>query len=88
MDMDKEWTPFAVDTEMEQFGSLRLCKAHNSLRDDVDFYRCRCEAIEAIQSQMRDPERQMVCDILANGKTFVKANAVPLVLIGPDKRAR
>ena len=74
MDMNRDWTPFAVDAEVEHFGTSRLCKAHNSLRTSVDFYRCRCEALQAVQSQMRDPERKMVCDILANGKTYEKPN--------------
>lgn len=32
------------------------------------FYKKRIEELEQIQSQMRDPERKMVCDILANGR--------------------
>jgi hypothetical protein len=34
-----------------------------------DFYKARCESLQAVQSQMRDPERQAVCEILANGST-------------------
>ena len=34
------------------------------------FYRRRCEALQAWQSSMRDPERVIVCDILANGFTL------------------
>lgn len=34
-----------------------------------DFYRRRCEALHAVQSSMRDPERKTVCDILSNGST-------------------
>lgn len=74
MDMNRDWTPFAVEAEVEAFGTSRLCKAHNSLRSSAEFYRRRCEALQAIQSQMRDPERNMVCDILANGNTFVTPN--------------
>ena len=33
----------------------------------ADFYRRRCDALQSIQSTMRDPERTMVCDIIANG---------------------
>ena len=29
----------------------------------------RCEALQAVQDKMRDPERKAVCDILANGST-------------------
>lgn len=42
-----------------------------SLRDSVGFYRRRCEALQSIQNRMRDPERKAVCDILANGSTYV-----------------
>ena len=34
------------------------------------FYRRRCEALQAWQSSMRNPERVIVCDILANGFTL------------------
>lgn len=40
----------------------RLCASR-------DFYKARCEALQAVQSSMRDPERKAVCDILANGAT-------------------
>lgn len=34
--------------------------------EEYDFYRKRCELLEKVQKYMRDPERQIVCDILAN----------------------
>ena len=40
----------------------KLCESRN-------FYKRRCEALQALQSNMRDPERKAVCDILANGIT-------------------
>jgi chromosome segregation ATPase len=40
----------------------------DKLKDSVAFYRARCDALQRAQSQMRDPERTVVCDILANGK--------------------
>lgn len=36
-------------------------------RNEAAFYRRRCEALQQWQSHMRDPERTIVCDILANG---------------------
>ncbi len=33
----------------------------------LDFYRRRCDELQRVQSTMRDPERTIVCDILANG---------------------
>lgn len=44
----------------------RLCQSR-------DFYKLRCEALQAVQSNMRDPERKAVCDILANGSTSALA---------------
>ena len=40
------------------------------LRDTAAFYKRRCDALQAWQSSMRDPERTVVCDILANGFTL------------------
>jgi len=34
----------------------------------LDFYRRRCDLLQAHQASMRDPERTLVCDILANGQ--------------------
>ena len=31
-----------------------------------DFYKQRCELLQQVQKYMRDPERTIVCDILAN----------------------
>jgi hypothetical protein len=41
------------------------------LKSSLDFYKRRCNAIQKIQSRMRDPERQAVCEILANGAPIV-----------------
>ena len=36
--------------------------------DALNFYRGRCDLLQAQQARMRDPERTLVCDILANGQ--------------------
>lgn len=56
----------AEDT-ISQIESLLFEDVANSLA----FYKRRCEALQAIQDKMRDPERKAVCDILANGITYV-----------------
>lgn len=33
-----------------------------------DWYRHRVEMLGRLQKRMRDPERQLVCDIIANGQ--------------------
>jgi predicted nuclease with TOPRIM domain len=45
-----------------------LEKENTELKDSLDFYKSRCESLQEQQSNMRDPERTIVCDILANGK--------------------
>lgn len=49
-------------------------QAIDALRRSLEFYRRRSEALQAIQHHMRDPERKAVCDILANGQTYVYAD--------------
>lgn len=39
-----------------------------------NFYQRRCDLLEKWQSQMRDPERTIVCDILANGQMLPDPN--------------
>ena len=47
-----------------------VADAMTRLEHSESFYRRRCEALQAWQSSMRDPERVIVCDILANGFTL------------------
>ena len=50
----------------------RVAKSNDEierLESSRDFYKRRCEALQAVQDKMRDPERKAVCDILANGST-------------------
>jgi hemerythrin-like domain-containing protein len=51
MDFDRDWTTFAVDAEVEAFGTHRLCVEHNRLRRQV----------ERLQAQLHE-ERQGACD--------------------------
>jgi len=38
-----------------------------TLRHSLGFYKERCDELQKWQSKMRDPEREIVCQILANG---------------------
>lgn len=59
---------------------LARMRGHMTVREAVesalsiaasrDFYKRRCDALQSWQSKMRDPERTIVCDILANGFTL------------------
>ncbi len=55
--------PYLKEGETAADALIRLAHAES-------FYRRRCEALQAWQSSMRDPERVIVCDILANGFTL------------------
>ena len=45
------------------------------LESSLDFYRRRVELLQTWQSKMRDPERTIACDIIANGQTLPPENA-------------
>ena len=49
----------------------RDSKELRKLCESRDFYKRRCDSLQALQPNMRDPERKAVCDILANGTTTV-----------------
>ena len=55
--------PYLKEGETVADALIRLAHAES-------FYRRRCEALQAWQSSMRNPERVIVCDILANGFTL------------------
>jgi hypothetical protein len=50
-----------------------LIQERDDARSSRDFYKCRADALQQWQSEMRDPERTIVCDILANGCTLEPA---------------
>lgn len=55
---------------------VRLTSQMETLQASRNFYARRCEALQAVQGKMRDPERKAVCDILANGETYVALGPV------------
>jgi len=50
-----------------------LIQERDDARSSLDFYKRRADALQQWQSKMRDPERTIVCDILANGCTLEPA---------------
>jgi hypothetical protein len=50
-----------------------LIQERDDARSSRDFYKRRADALQEWQSKMRDPERTIVCDILANGHTLEPA---------------
>ena len=61
-------------------------KEIEDLRFSLDFHQRRCEALQACQSKMRDPERTIVCDILANGFTLDPAFAGDRYTAPPQRK--
>lgn len=51
-------------------------KREHDLEDRVRFYKKRCELLQKVQHTMRDPERTLVCDILANGQLLPDPNGI------------
>ena len=45
---------------------LELFKEIENLQKHLNFYKTRCELLQQVQKYMRDPERTIVCDIIAN----------------------
>lgn len=56
-----------IDHEPDGWPAVQM-RDITRLRHALDFYRARCDLMQRVQHQMRDPERKMVCDILANGQ--------------------
>lgn len=54
----------------ESTGGERTHESLKRLVSEVRWYQRRATALQVVQKQMRDPERKMVCDILANGCTY------------------
>jgi hypothetical protein len=46
MDFNREWTQFALDAEVDCFGTGRIAKAHNALRTEVATLEARIEELE------------------------------------------
>jgi len=47
---------------------IALLEEYSKALRSLDFYRLRCERLQEHQGLLRDPERKIVCDILANGR--------------------
>jgi len=52
---------------------IDLEKQIAELKDELDWYAKRVNLFHTHQSKMRDPERTIVCDILANGELLETA---------------
>ena len=55
---------------------MQISDIIKDLEVSLDFYKKRAEMLQCWQSLMRDPERKIVCDILANGFTLTTKEEV------------
>ena len=52
----------------------KLREYNHGLADEIEFYKRRVEMLGREQKRMRDPERTLVCDIIANGQLLPDPN--------------
>ena len=74
LDKGAPWILYRKDLAAILRKVSKSCDEIERLESSRDFYKRRCDALQAVQDKMRDPERKAVCDILANGKTYVYAS--------------
>lgn len=60
---------------VECYSSVEEARQQIEYEDD-DFYKPRLELLQKVQKYMRDPERQIVCDILANNSLLPDPSGV------------
>lgn len=46
MDFNREWTQFALEAEVEHYGTARIAKAHNALLCEVSSLEARIQELE------------------------------------------
>ncbi len=66
----KGWEPKA-----RLLGNARaedIIRAIYRIKNRAAWYALRVDRMQSQQKYMRDPERRMVCDIIANGMTYAK----------------
>ena len=84
MDTNREWTTFAVDAEVHEFGTSRLCKAHNKLRSELSAIE---REVEALRKAVAVKDEAMVA--IGNLVETVRANLRSPSMDGhTDRKAR
>ncbi len=61
------------DLALDEHGA-QAADALSSAEQSRDFYKRRCDLLQKWQSTMRDPERVLVCDVLANGQLLYRGD--------------
>lgn len=66
-----------LNREIDQFYLRKIEKLETKiekLESSLQFYKSRCELFQKVQKYMEDPERTIVCDILANNSLLPDPN--------------
>lgn len=63
MDFGKDWTVFAVDSETHEFGTGRIVRAHNQLREEAHRLRTKLRRIRDRLKFAANSEGGMVAEI-------------------------
>ena len=65
--MNSEYVRLTKKIDKLNEEQIELLKEQITLYEkSLNFYKQRCELLQQVQKHMRDPERTIVCDILAN----------------------
>lgn len=92
---DGYWTPHHIaQAKVERLAADNYTLAGRVLHAEAevervtaqrDWQQARNDALQKVQRHMRDPERKVVCDILANGTTYVEPFRAALAGEGDDR---
>lgn len=63
-----------IAQDLAMMGADDLVKEIERLHRRVLFYQSRCDLLQSWQRFMREPERTLVCDVLANGTVLPDKN--------------
>lgn len=66
-DLDRAWTQFALDAEVDHFGVGRIVAAHNALRAEVERLKAEKEQAEARLAKVVEAVEQAEADVKALG---------------------
>jgi hypothetical protein len=80
MDFNRQWTQFALDAEVDHYGTGRIAKAHNELLAEVLRLRNGCVACE-LEATMAEAEAALV-----NARQYRRFALAEIVDVEPQLR--
>jgi hypothetical protein len=63
-----------LEVELKNIRESAWCiqSTNRRLKEEIFFYKTRCEFLQGIQDKFKNPERKVICDVLANGYSHDK----------------